>query len=446
MKLKRLLMYKQKNLLLKIVFTLIVSCWLTNVHSQNITITGKVTDSSTNNGIANASVNVKSNSNIGTITNSNGNFKLTIPQGAVLIISSVNYAPREVQTGSDPYLSIALSPHSSELNEVVVIGYGSRKKKDITGAVSTVSSKDIEKSTSMTPELALQGRAPGVFVESGGGDPQSRPVIRIRGVNTFGYSEPLYVIDGVPVYEGGAGATTGATGDIRSPINIFSLINPDDIASISVLKDASAAAIYGVRASNGVILITTKKGVTGRPRIEAGLSYGIQNVPKTLSVLNTSQYFDLVTEAYNNNPDMNSGAVIPIGTKFGGLYSADSSSYAGNNPTYNWQKELLNKDAPIQNYSVKVSGGTEGLNYYFSGGYAKTESPLKANNLERYSISTNIDAKISKIFSAGITLRLVQENSLENTQGDMPTMASSIPFEPFYDPNDPTGFTPVAAG
>ena len=439
-------MYKQKNLLLKIVFTLIVSCWLTNVHSQNITITGKVTDSSTNNGIANASVHVKSNSNIGTITNSNGNFKLTIPQGAVLIISSVNYAPREVQTGSDPYLSIALSPHSSELNEVVVIGYGSRKKKDITGAVSTVSSKDIEKSTSMTPELALQGRAPGVFVESGGGDPQSRPVIRIRGVNTFGYSEPLYVVDGVPVYEGGAGVTSGGIGDIRSPINIFSLINPDDIASISVLKDASAAAIYGVRASNGVILITTKKGVTGRPRIEAGLSYGIQNVPKTLSVLNTSQYFDLVTEAYNNNPDMNSGAVIPIGTKFGGLYSADSSSYAGNNPTYNWQKELLNKDAPIQNYSVKVSGGTEGLNYYFSGGYAKTESPLKANNLERYSISTNIDAKISKVFSAGITLRLVQENSLENTQGDMPTMASSIPFEPFYDPNDPTGFTPVAAG
>ncbi len=439
-------MYKQKNLLFKIVFTVIIMCSICNVHAQNVTITGKVTDSSNNKGISNATVNLKSDSKVGTITDARGNFKITIPRGAVLTVSSVNYAAKEVQTGNEPYISVTLSPQSSELNEVVVIGYGTRKKKDLTGAVSTVSSKDIEKSTAMTPELALQGRAPGVFVESGGGDPQSRPVIRIRGVNTFGYSEPLYVVDGVPIYEGGAGVTTGGIGDIRSPINIFSLINPDDIESISVLKDASAAAIYGVRASNGVILITTKKGIQGRPRIDASLSYGIQNVPKTLSVLNTSQYFNLVTEAYNNNPDMNMGAVIPIGTKFGGLYSADSSSYAGNNPTYDWQKELLNKDAPIQNYSVKVSGGTEGLNYYFSGGYAKTESPLKANNLERYSISTNIDSKISKIFSAGITLRLVQENSYENTQADLPTMASSIPFEPFYDPNDPTGFNAVAAG
>ena len=121
------------------------------------------------------------------------------------------------------------------------------KRKNHIGILSVVDSKEIAKSTSLTPELALQGRAAGVFVSSGGGDPQSRPTIRIRGVNTFGNAEPLYVVDGVPIFEGGNGITEGGIGDIRSPINIFSMINPQDIESITVLKDASAAAIYGVR-------------------------------------------------------------------------------------------------------------------------------------------------------------------------------------------------------
>jgi len=440
-------MSKPKNLLLKCIILIVAATLTFNVNAQqSVTLSGKVTDSSTSNEIGGVAVTVKSNSKKGTVTDVNGNFKITVPQGSVLVFSSVNYKTLEVPTGNDMFLNVTLAPASSELNEVVVIGYGTRKKKDITGAVSTVSSKEIEKSTAMTPELALQGKAPGVFVESGGGDPQSRPIIRIRGVNTFGYSEPLYVVDGVPIYEGGSGVTTGAIGDIRSNINIFSLVNPGDIESISVLKDASAAAIYGVRASNGVILITTKKGKMGKPRIEATASYGVQNLPKTIDVLTTSQYFNLITELYNNNPDMNGGVPVPIGVKFGGLYSPDSANYAGNNPTFNWQKELENKNAPIQDYNVRVSGGTEGLSYYYSAGYAKTESPLKGNHLERYSIATNLDSRISKIFSAGLTLRLVQEDDLDNTQGDLPTMAATIPFQPFYDKNDKTGFAPVASG
>jgi hypothetical protein len=165
-----------------------------------------------------------------------------------------------------------------------------------------------------------------------------------------------------------------------------------------------------------------------------------------LDVLNTPQYFDLVTEAYNNNPDMDNGVPVPIGEKFGGLYSPDSANYAGNDPTYDWQRELLNKDASIQDYSVRVSGGTEGLSYYFSGGYSRTESPLKGNHLERYSIATNIDSRISKVFSAGLTIRLVQENALDNTQADLPTMAATIPFQPFYDQDDKTGFAAVTKG
>ena len=439
-------MPKQKILLFKIVFSLVILCFFKDALSQSVMIKGRVSDSLSKNALQGVNIIVKGNNKIGTVSEAKGDFKINAPVGSVLRITAVNYKPVEIEITGQKFLDVSLSPESSELDEVVVIGFGTRKKKDVTGAISTVSSKDIGKSTAMSPEMALQGHAPGVFVESGGGDPQSRPIIRIRGVNTFGYSDPLYVVDGVPIYEGGAGVTDGAVGDIRSPINIFSLINPEDIQSISVLKDASAAAIYGVRASNGVILITTKKGEMGKPKIDASLSYGVQNIPKLIPMLNTQQYFSLVSEAYNNNPDMNTGAVIPIGTKFGGLYSPDSSIYAGNSPTYNWQKQLLNQNAPLQNYSVRVSGGSQGLSYYYSGGYSKTESPLKSNNLERYSIATNIDSKISKVFSAGLTLRLVEENALDNTQTDLPTMAQSIPFEPFFDKNDPTGFNPVTAG
>lgn len=381
-----------------------------------------------------------------TATNANGEFNLPASKGAVLVFTYVNYQSQEVSVGSQTSFNITLQPQSAALNDVVVIGYGSRQKKDVTGAVSTVGAKDIEKSTSMTPELALEGKAAGVFVASGGGEPQSRPTIRIRGVNTFGFSDPLYVVDGLPIYEGGAGVTGGATGDIRSPINIFSLINPGDIESISILKDASAAAIYGVRASNGVILITTKKGRAGRPKVEVNTYYGIQNMPKEKKVLNTQQYFDLITEEYNNNPDMNNGQVIPIGTKFGPLYDPGSAQYAGHSPTYDWQKELMNKNAPLQDYSVRVSGGGDNTTYYFSGGYSKTESPLKGNFLERYSIATNVDSRISKYVQAGLNVRLIQEHSLVNTQADPATMMSTIPFQPFYDNTDITGFAPVAAG
>ena len=150
----------------------------------------------------------------------------------------------------------------------------------------------------------------------------------------------------MPIYEGGSGVTGGATGDIRSPINIFSMINPQDIESVSVLKDASAAAIYGVRASNGVIIITTKKGKAGRPKVELSSTFGIQNIPKTYDVLNTQDYYTLAKEMYLANPDANTS----FEQKFGPRYDAASPLYGGNNPTYNWQKELLNKDAVIQDH------------------------------------------------------------------------------------------------
>ena len=255
--------------------------------SQEATVSGVVRDKN-NVPVPGASVMVKGSTS-GVSTDQNGNFTITARRGAVLVISSVNYKSQELPIGSSLQYDVSLEPGNSQMEEVVVIGYGTRQRKDVTGAVSTVGSKDIEKNTSLTPELALQGRAAGVLVNSGGGDPQSRPTVRIRGVNTFGNAEPLYVVDGVPIFEGGNGINDGAIGDIRSPINIFSMINSQDIESISVLKDASAAAIYGVRASNGVILITTKKGSAGPPRVDVTAQYGIQNIPNKIETLNTQQ-------------------------------------------------------------------------------------------------------------------------------------------------------------
>lgn len=413
-----------------------------NIFAQeNVTVSGTVIDPDTKAPLSNVSVMVKGTTN-GVVTNQSGAYTIAAPVGSTLVFSYLNSSPEERKITKAGNVNVAISSKPKALDEVVVIGYGTRKSKDLTGAVSTVNSKDIEKSTSMTPELAMQGKAAGVFIESGGGEPSARPTIRIRGTNTFGYAEPLYVIDGVPMFEGGSGVTGGAIGDIRSPVNIFSLINPSDIESMTVLKDASSAAIYGVRASNGVILITTKKGRSGKARIDFTASYGTQNIAKTQKLLNTQQYFGILREAYASNPD----AGTSFEQKFGERYDQNSPLYAGNFPTYDWQDVIKNKNAQLQDYNIRASGGTENFTYYFSGGYAKTESPLKANYLERYSIASNVDAKVSKVFSAGLNLRLSKTYSLDNTNASLTELLSTQPFQPIYNPNDPSGFQATGAG
>jgi TonB-dependent starch-binding outer membrane protein SusC len=219
-----------------------------------------------------------------------------------------------------------------------------------------------------------------------------------------------------------------------------------------VLKDASSSAIYGVRASNGVILITTKKGKSGRPKVDFSGYAGIQNIGKKMSLLNTQQYFQVVNEGYNNNPNLSgTGDPLPIGTGPAGVtlgpqYSPDSAQYAGNNQTTDWTGAITNKNASLQNYNVRVSGANDNSNYYVSLGYAKTNSPLNENNLARWSLATNVDSKVSKFISVGMTVRLAQENGLDNTQANLRDMAVSIPFEGLYNPNNQYGLQPAATG
>ena len=268
------------------------------------TISGTITDE-TGQGLPGASVYLEGTTS-GTVTDVEGKYTLNVPdQGGVLIISFVGYQSERIVIGSQNVIDVSLTPDIQALTEVVVIGYGTREKKDVTGAIATVDQEAIDKTQGLTAELAMQGRMAGVFVSNPGGDPTSRPDIRIRGVGSFNNNDPLYVIDGVPITEFGATNLTATISedrarDIRGPVNIMNLINPNDIESISVLKDAAASAIYGSRAANGVILITTKGGNAGKPKLEFNASFGFKSIPDTYDVLDTRGYVDLVQDIYSN--------------------------------------------------------------------------------------------------------------------------------------------------
>lgn len=408
-------------------------CWLLafGLLAQQRTVTGTVTDQSDGTSLPGVSVLVKGTSR-GAVTDSNGSYSIEASPEDVLTFSFIGFETQEIPVGERTQIDLQMLASISELQEVVVIGYGEREKRDLTGAISTVSNEELTKTVQMSPELAMQGRMTGVFVSTPSGNPFARPTVRIRGVATWNNAEPLYVIDGVPVIEGGAGSGNAGYEDIRSPININTLVNPNDIESISVLKDASAAAIYGMRASNGVILITTKKGKVGAPKVEFSAQRGVQNVTKTFDMLNTQQYTALYQEAYANNPT--EAPNLPT------VFNSADPAYLGDSPTYDWQDQLINSEAVVEDYSVRVGGGSETTTYYVSAGYGKTEGSLLQNYMERYSLATNVTSKVSKYVETGLNLKLAYNEALDNTGSDLAYVATAPPWQPIYDANDPTGY------
>jgi TonB-linked SusC/RagA family outer membrane protein len=381
-----------------------------------------------------------------TTTDTEGQFSIEAPENSTLVFSSVGYVTQTVPVNNRTEVNITLVANASDLNEVVVIGYGARARKDITGAVSVVGAKEIEKSTSLSPELAMQGQMAGVSITSGGGNPTARPIVRVRGVGTFNSADPLYVIDGVPIVEGGAGVTVDKVNDPtrRGPINLYTFINPNDIESITVLKDAFASAIYGVRAANGVVLVTTKSGKRGRVRVDLDVMYGKQKVPKTYDVLNTQQYTKFYTDLYNAYPDSSGGSAIPIGAadEFGPLWDPANPDHFGNDPTYDWQKAIINNNSVIQNYNIRASGGSDNTTYNFSVGYSNNDGPFIGYNANRYSISTNVTSKIGQYVEAGINLRGIQQTT-ENDVDINLDIWKAAPWQRMYDPNGPLGFAPL---
>lgn len=410
---------------------------ISEVDLAPIRITGVVTSSEDNQPLPGVSVIVKGTAT-GTATDVEGRYSIDVEPGAVLRFSFIGFLPFETTVGSAAgTINASLQPDVAQLSEVVVVGYGQRERKDLTGAISQISSKEITKQVAMSPEMAMQGRMPGVFVGNPGSGPTARPEIRIRGVGTLGFNDPLYVVDGIPLYEGGASNTNSRVQDLRGPINVFALINPNDIESISVLKDASATAIYGVRAANGVVLITTKRGnKEGKMQIDLTANYGVQNINKRYDVMNVQEYVDVTREAWRNRP----GFVAPAPDIF--LFDANHPNYLGNNPQYtnDWINNSLVKNAAIQDYNLSLSGGNQYSNYSVGVGYSDQQDAVFSDRFKRYSLSINSDHKVTPWMTLGESFRVIYS---ENSQGaGRPNTFSSFvaPWQPFFNPNDPTGY------
>ncbi len=390
------------------------------------TISGTVTDAD-GSPLPGVSVLVKGYQS-GTATDAGGRYTLEVPdQATVLVFTMVGYSPREQEIGTAGVIDVTMIASTSQLSEVVVIGYGSRSKKDVTTAISRINAETIDKSVSMTPEMAMQGTMSGVQVSGNSGNPMMRPTIRIRGTNTWGVSDPLFVIDGIPVTEMGAGIENenARIADVRGPINIMSMIDPNDIESISVLKDASAAAIYGVRAANGVVLITTKTGRKGTMAVDFSARTGVQNLTQKLDWLTTPEYTSFVQGIFATDPER-----LPMEDNAGRFVPGDSR-YLGDSPTYNWQDAVRNKNAAMQDYSVRVSGGNENTDYNVSVGYTNTVGTILVNRLKRYSGSFKLNSKIKDWLKTGVNYRLVNASGRDGVYSYFDVIRSA-PWQPVY--------------
>jgi TonB-linked SusC/RagA family outer membrane protein len=388
-------------------------------------IRGKVSDAN-GQGIPGVSVVIKGTSR-GTTTNGDGDYTLSAPSDAVLVFSFVGYVSREVSVSNQTLLNVTLQQDERALEEVVVVGYGTQKRASVTGAVSSVTPKDLTAIPVVSAESALQGRVPGVRVVNNGSPGQS-PIVRIRGIGSINFaSGPLYVIDGIP------------SGDLNN-------LDPKDIESLEVLKDASSAAIYGSRASNGVVIITTKRGSKdGQLHVNVDSYVGTQSVWKKLDLLNTDQYVQYA-KALNGNagialPDRLNNLNTPI-------YTGATQTFAQTNT--NWQ-DVMFRTAPIQQHQISISGGNQKSRFFASAGYFDQEGVLIGTNYKRGNVRLNSDHQVTKAISFGQTLMI----SYDKTRGEqgfgggrtavMQTIRN-LPYWPVTDPTKVGGYSsPTAA-
>jgi TonB-dependent starch-binding outer membrane protein SusC len=394
----------------------------------------------------------------GTITDSNGAYSLLVPENAsVLIFSFIGYQNQEIDIAGRSIIDVSMVYSSQALEEVVVIGFGERRKKDLTGSISTVGSDAIEKSAFASPQFALQGNTTGVRVINTSGDPNAPPQIYVRGIGSWqGNAQPLYVIDGQIITPPTAGnldliSRNGST----PPPNLWTMINPDDIESISVLKDASSAAIYGSRGANGVVLITTKKGKKGTPTVEFSSERGWQNI-NTFDMLNTQQYVDIVEEMYANNLNpnttienqlygRNAADDITRGISFAPQFDPTSPFYISSRETYDWQDELVRKNATTASNDIKVSGANDYTDYYISIGNDKREGMIMGNNLETWRAAVNVNTKLNNWLKVGVNYKFANQKAGTEDYESIDEFSRVSPWQPLYDASNKYGYAEVIA-
>lgn len=345
----------------------------------------------------------------GTVTDLDGRYTLKVANDAILVFSYTGYTPQEVAVDGRSTVDIIMQ-EGLELEEVVVVGFGTQRKVDLTGAVGSISAEEISATPVLTADQALRGRLSGVQLSNRSGAPGSPINVRIRGVGTTGNNQPLWVVDGVPIVQ-----TTNITVNTAANTESNPLvgINPSDIESIDVLKDASAAAIYGARAANGVIIVTTKRGKEGRTNMTYDGYYGVQSVRQTLDVLDVGEYVALQSEL-----------------------GRDFSAFA-NSPNVDWQDAVFNT-VGMQSHNLSASGGTERMNFNISGGYFNQDGIELATAFERYSVKANADIKVGDRIKVGQSVNIAFTDRLVQSEpGRAPafTAAQNAPFIPIYDAN-----------
>jgi TonB-linked SusC/RagA family outer membrane protein len=380
-----------------VLVTLLLVAVFLDGRAQVATVKGKVTDQD---GATLPGVNILiKGSTSGTTTDAEGNYSIDASSGSTLVFSFIGYATQEITVGANTTINVTMATDATTLSEIVVIGYGSQERKDITGAVGLVDAKAFESRPNGQFGNLLQGKTAGVQVISASGKPSAGFSIRIRGTNSItASSEPLYVVDGVP------------SADTRT-------INPADIETITVLKDASSAAIYGAQASNGVVLITTKKGTSETPRFEFTAYTGFSSVWKTLDVLNAEQYRDLMTELGQNT---------------------DWSRYQQNT---DWQNEIF-RNGRSQNYQLAVSGKSNKTTYYLSGGWSQQNGAVRSSTMDRFNFKVNLNQQVNDWLTFGTNLSYVRyhdvdvnDNNAVNQGGVILGMISTPPNIGIYNPD-----------
>ena len=400
----------------KLFFLFIFYCVITQqVFAQKRTISGTVTSADEKEALIGVSITIKGNEAIGTITDPEGKYSLQVEPDQTLIVSYIGMKTAEIRVPrKNSVLNIVLEPESMNLDEVVVTGYGNFTKSSFTGSANTLKADMLKDIPVMSVEQKLQGMTTGVNITSSSGQPGANQNIRIRGMGSFNASqEPLFVIDGVPVTSGSlsAGGSDAAYMN-NSKTNIMSTLNPADIENITVIKDAAAASLYGSRAANGVILITTKKGSAGRAQVTLNISGGFSNAAVDFRpTLNGDQRRELLYEGLVNYAiDQNMESPTAYADQEIGQYAyVPSMGYT------DWRKELL-RTATQQDYEASVSGGNERSTYYASLGYNKQEGLAKNSSLDRYSARLNLTQKVGKYGEVGANMMFTQMNQEMNEE------------------------------
>ena len=384
-----------------IILAMLCSFGLASAQNSDVNVTGTVLAELTGEPLIGVNILVKGSPQ-GSMTDLNGGFTVKAKIGETLRVSYIGYAAQNVKvTGSK--LIIRLKENEKSLDEVVVIGYGSLKRKDVTGSISSITGDDLRKTQPTTFDQALQGKVAGVIVQQISGQPGGGVSVQIHGVSSIsGSNSPLYVIDGVVI------PTLSDPGAGSNPLNS---ISPSEIESIDVLKDASATAIYGSQATNGVILITTKRGSTGKPKITYDFSYGYQELTKKLSTVNLQQFASFLNDraavwGFDARPEFANPKYLGTGT--------------------DWQKELF-RQAPMNNQNLTVSGGDDKIQYSLSASYFDQEGIALGSDFKRYSVRLNLDNKTTDWLKIGTSIQLAHiDENVNSTSSNVISTALSL--------------------